>query len=42
MGLASTATLLIGEYNKYLGAELRAVFGLPAGEGELPDAADAT
>ncbi len=33
--------LLIGEYNKYLGALLRTTFALPASESELPDDADA-
>jgi cobalt-zinc-cadmium resistance protein CzcA len=33
-----TAMLLIGEYNKYLGALIRASLALPASEDELPDA----
>jgi uncharacterized SAM-binding protein YcdF (DUF218 family) len=37
-----TAMLLIGEYNKYLGALIRTTFALPASESELPDTPDAT
>lgn len=36
-----TAMLLIGEYNKYLGALVRTTLALPASEDELPDSQDA-
>jgi uncharacterized SAM-binding protein YcdF (DUF218 family) len=38
----STASLLIGEYDKYLGAVLRAFIPLPSGDDELPEGPDTT